>query len=568
MFIAYYIDPEARPSKNLFAMFAEHGVELRWLTSFRSLDLRRDVEAVHAILVDMSSADPSTFEQHVREARSIDLAAPCIGIVPPLGQIQVQGLIDSGFLHHCLERPFDSDDMVNDTMRMIHRKASPPAAKPSEGMGGLSTSDLFSDLLDATNPSIRSKAGVPEQSTPRPEIEMHDPAEPLGEFGNYKLEERIAMGGMAELFKANYQGADNFSRKCAIKRILPNLSDDEEFVAMFRDEARLASSLNHPNVIRTFDFGKCRVGSKSTYFIAMDFIEGYDLNWVIKRLRARGLHLPEPLVALIASKVASALAYLHSHTSEDGEPMHLVHRDVSPHNIMVGNQGQVVILDFGVAKAISKISVTMGGNLKGKLAYMSPEQATGDPVDGRSDLFSLGLLMHECLTMQRCYAAKDGAPTPAKIEVQMLLAAQAAEVPSVRTLNPYASPGIERIVEKLTRKSPADRYQDATEAEKDLKAHLRATQRVEESDLVEFLTALEDPNPEALTAHIEERYREASTCGHAIQAPGHEDAAPADGVTADEPASIESLPPVPEGKPRRPTWWSRIVGVFASFRRA
>src|SRR5579859_624404 len=201
-------------------------------------------------------------------------------------------------------------------------------------------------------------------------------------FGPYRLQRRLARGGMAEVFLARHIGVEGFERRVAIKRILPHLSDSEGFRSMFLDEARLAAQLSHPNVVHIYDFG--RAGDYD--FIAMEFVDGVDIGQLIRRGRKHPV--PFELAARILSDVCGALHYAHRITDAGGRPLNLVHRDVSPQNVLVSYDGVVKLVDFGIAKAAFAAGRTRPGVVKGKYAYMSPEQVEGRALDGRSDLFS------------------------------------------------------------------------------------------------------------------------------------------------------------------------------------
>src|SRR5579871_4598491 len=213
-------------------------------------------------------------------------------------------------------------------------------------------------------------------------------------LGRYLLERRLAMGGMAEVFLAKQAGPERFERSCIVKRMLAPLAADPQFVEMFLDEARLAAQLSHPNIAPIFDFGQ----QDGTYYIAMEYVAGMDLRAVIQEHADKGEFIPLPLSIRVCSQAASALDYAHNAVGDDGMPLKIVHRDVSPPNIVVGTSGVVKLIDFGIAKAAGDRHKTTAGVIKGKMAYMSPEQVLGTPLDGRSDLFSLGLVMFELLT--------------------------------------------------------------------------------------------------------------------------------------------------------------------------
>lgn len=572
-FAVVYVDPEARPSRDLVANFQEEGVSIRWICDYRELGQggKRSTRRYHAIVIDLSSSSPEDFRVRIQEARSVDLSLPAIAIIPPLAGPVIRGLKAEGIVHHYLERPLDQDDLVRDTLRLIRASVEDEEQVGTGTMDQvpgllaelrpkIEASDLFADIIDgpdqggAVLPTFRgdpaAKVGVAhEYRSMRTDVTMQELPRTSEMLQNYVLEEHVATGGMAELFKARLRGAEGFARVVAIKRILPVRADDEDFVAMFIDEARLASSLDHPNIVRTLDFGKCKTSAGAdTYFIALDFVDGKDLNWVLKRLRERGLCMPEPIITYIASKIAAALQYLHTRTFPDGTPMGLVHRDISPHNVMLSKQGEVVIVDFGVVKAASKINVTQDGNLKGKLVYMSPEQASGGELDGRSDLFSLGLVIHEALTMKRAYAApKQGA----RADQQILKRAQAAAIPPVRTANPRVSDGMENLLARALQKKPVSRFPDAAAMEKALKAHLRTLPAVEESDVAEFLAAAMSKDLSKLKALIQAKYPEVmeyasqNALNHIARSLGG-----ADAEAAKDPGMVENANPVPVRLPQ------------------
>lgn len=217
-------------------------------------------------------------------------------------------------------------------------------------------------------------------------------SEPAGiKFGHFTLGKRLARGGMAEVFLARQRGPEGFDRKVAVKRILPHLAETADFVRMFLSEARLAARLSHPNIVHIYELGQ--VGGD--YFIAMEYVDGIHAGQLITH--AERERLPPELVARIGADAAAALAYAHRLEDADGTPLALVHRDVSPHNLMVSFDGVTKLVDFGIAKAAIKADETRPGVVKGKYAYMSPEQTVGRPLDGRSDVFSLGVVLWELL---------------------------------------------------------------------------------------------------------------------------------------------------------------------------
>ncbi|NUN13767.1 MAG: serine/threonine protein kinase [Myxococcales bacterium] len=281
-------------------------------------------------------------------------------------------------------------------------------------------------------------------------------------FGKYLLLNKIAVGGMAEIFRAKSLGAEGFEREIVIKRILPSFSADDNFVTMFVDEARLAAKLHHANIVQIFDFDK----ADGTYYIAMEYIEGTDLRRILERCRQYERHLSPPQAVWIAVEVCKALHYAHTRKHKN-EALNLVHRDVSPHNIMVSYNGEVKLTDFGIAKAASRSTATRVGLVKGKCSYMSPEQARGKPLDGRSDLFALGIVLWEMLTDRRLFTGDT--------EIETLQNVLRCEVESPSRYNRDVPPELDEIVRKSLASQANDRYRDVGAFQFDLERFLYNT---------------------------------------------------------------------------------------------
>jgi serine/threonine protein kinase len=355
----------------------------------------------------------------------------------------------------------------------------PPAAEPRLIPAGPPAGDsqtrpgITSPLPKPATAEAPAAAAVPPP-VPQPEEEAI-----LEQFGNYNLLEKVAVGGMAELFKARQRGVHNFEKIVAIKRILPHLSDTDEFVRMFIDEAKLAAQLSHPNIVQIFDLGN----ASGFYYIAMEYVDGRDLRNLLRKVREYKLPMPEALAATVIMKVASALDYAHRKRAIDDKELKLVHRDISPQNILISYEGAVKLVDFGIAKAASKTTQTQSGSLKGKLLYMSPEQALGQPLDGRSDIYSLGLVLAELLTGERCFQADS--------ELGVLEKVRLGKVVDVRTINPGISAEMGTILDRVLQKDVDQRYASARLLERDLKA-LLAKQGYEptEHDLAEYVNTL------------------------------------------------------------------------------
>jgi serine/threonine protein kinase/CheY-like chemotaxis protein len=326
-------------------------------------------------------------------------------------------------------------------------------------------------------PAARSKVMPPPPA--RQAFEERAESEVLEEFGNYYLLEKIAVGGMAELFKARQRGVHNFEKIVAIKRILPHLSDNDEFVRMFIDEAKLAAQLTHPNIVQIFDLGK----ASGFYYIAMEYVDGKDLRSLLRKVREYKLPFPEPVAAFVTMKVAGALDYAHRKKGMNDKELKLVHRDISPQNVLISGEGAVKLVDFGIAKAATKTTQTVAGALKGKLLYMSPEQALGQPLDSRSDIYSLGLVLFELLTGERCFQADS--------ELGVLEKVRLGKAQDVRTVNPMVSREMAAILDRALQKNVDQRYPSARFLERDLKALLaRAGNEPVEHDIAEYVNTL------------------------------------------------------------------------------
>jgi TonB family protein len=290
-------------------------------------------------------------------------------------------------------------------------------------------------------------------------LEEEEPADGV-KFGQYVLVEKIATGGMAEVWKARMRGVEGFQKIVAIKKILPHLSDNQDFIEMFIDEAKLAAQLNHNNIIHIYDLGKIQ----SSYYIAMEYIDGFDLKTILRRGQERDHPMTVELALFVASKIASALDYAHRKKDFEEREMGLVHRDVSPQNVLISQEGDIKLCDFGIAKAASKASHTQAGALKGKLQYMSPEQAWGRHIDRRSDVFALATVLFEMLTGRKLFTGDN--------ELSILEQVREARVQPPSDFNDEVTADIDQIVLKALHKDPALRYQTAGEMARDIDAIL------------------------------------------------------------------------------------------------
>jgi TonB family protein len=312
------------------------------------------------------------------------------------------------------------------------------------------------------------------------------PATPTMQFGQYTLLERVALGGMAEVWKARMKGMEGFQKTVAIKKILAHLTDSVDFVTMFIDEAKLAAQLNHPHIIHIYDLGKL----DDDYYIAMEYVEGKDLRSILNTARKQSSPLPVGLALLIAARLASALDYAHRKRDFDNRELGLVHRDVSPQNVLISYEGDIKLCDFGIVKAVAKASKTQMGALKGKLQYMSPEQAWGRVVDARSDIFSLGSVLFEMLTGRRLFAGES--------EISVLESVRECRIQAPRELVPAVPEAVDAIVRRALAKDPDDRYQTAGEMQKELEAVLYSSKPTPgQGDLAAYMHRLHADEPAA-----------------------------------------------------------------------
>ncbi|WP_437316507.1 protein kinase domain-containing protein [Sorangium sp. So ce385] len=281
-------------------------------------------------------------------------------------------------------------------------------------------------------------------------------------LGKYRLLKKIGMGGMAEIWVASVAGISGVRKICVVKRILPHLADSPEFVRMFLDEARIAATLDHPNLVQMYDIEEV----DGVPVIAMEYLHGEDLRTIKKSLRSANRRMPVEHAITIAASVAAGLHYAHEKVGFDGKPLDIVHRDVSPHNVFVTYDGAVKILDFGIAKAANRVNETRDGALKGKVPYMSPEQCTSEKLDRRSDIYSVGILLYEMSTGSRLF--RRGAT---EFELMRAIVEDPVMPPS-QVCDDYP-PELERIVLKCLERDREKRYATARDLQIDLEAFAR-----------------------------------------------------------------------------------------------
>ena len=297
-------------------------------------------------------------------------------------------------------------------------------------------------------------------------------------FGRYLLLDKIATGGMAEIFKAKLLGVEGFEKIVVIKRILPFWSERRDFVTMLIDEAKILVHLNHANIVQVFELG-CE---DNTYFIAMEYVEGTDVRHLFSKLKSSSKRIPQNLVLMIVAETLKGLHYAHQRSLKEQGHLGIVHRDVSPQNILISYDGEVKVTDFGIAKAMIKTHETQTGVLKGKYAYMSPEQALGKEIDARTDIFACGVVLYELLFQERLFASKSDIETLDKVRKAQVIWPEQKDNP--------VSDDVKKVLAKALALEPEDRYATAEDFEMDLKDCIPRDQRPTQRELGEFLKNL------------------------------------------------------------------------------
>ena len=294
-------------------------------------------------------------------------------------------------------------------------------------------------MIVSTKPDIPMI--VPPPSAPEGRIQ------PNQRIGKYRIVRDVGVGGMAEVFLASREGPEGFAKPYVIKRILPQYSRHEQFAGMFVTEAKIAAILDHPNIVHVFDFEI----ENGNYYLVMEYVAGAALTGIMRASGKKGLPLGPQVALEIGVAVAHALAYAHDLTLPDGKTLDLVHRDVSPGNVLISRDGAVKLADFGVVK--TSMTETVVGFVSGKWAYMSPEQISGQAVDQRSDIFSLGIVLYEVITGRRLFRGSSAADTASRV-MQAPVARLTAVVPDI-------DPRLDQIVMRMLERDPAERYQSA-----------------------------------------------------------------------------------------------------------
>ncbi len=281
----------------------------------------------------------------------------------------------------------------------------------------------------------------------------------------YTILRKIADGGTAEIFLAKQHGAQGFEKMVVLKRIFTTFYADPQFRHMLVDEAHVAMTLNHSNVVQVLDLGE----ADGRYFLALELVDGWTLDRILRRSKAAGVHFPPALALYLTAEVCRALAYAHGKKRADGMPMGIVHCDISPHNVMVSEQGEVKLTDFGIAKAQTRREASVKNLIKGKIAFMSPEQASAGELDARSDLFSVGTMLYVMITRRH--------PFDAPTDYEALMLVKSGHFVPPETARPGLNPELYRVMRKAMAKAPADRYQTAEEMLLDVEQVMRVAFR-------------------------------------------------------------------------------------------
>jgi serine/threonine-protein kinase len=351
------------------------------------------------------------------------------------------------------------------------------------------------------------------------------PAAPVT-FGRYTLLEKLAVGGMAEVFRAKIHSSHGFEKILVVKRILPHLAADPSFVAMFIDEAKLTAQLTHPKIVQILDFGEVN----SQYFTALEFVDGFDALGLLRIAAQKRVRVPPPVAVFIVQEILEALDYAHNARDMEGKPMQIVHRDISPSNIFVSKRGDVKLGDFGIAHAERRDSKTQAGTLKGKYGYMSPEQVVGRPIDARSDLFAIGVVLAELLTGRRLFSAAA--------DLDVLLKVRDVRLDRLDKYGTDIPPALDEIVRGALKKDPAERPQTASALRDQLSDYLFAAgERIGPAELRAFAAKLlgADPDTAAVLLRTARQTEKPDKAG-----------APDDGNAR---APAVARPPLPEAPP-------------------
>lgn len=368
-------------------------------------------------------------------------------------------------------------------------------------------------------------------------------------LGKFRLVHHIATGGMAEVFKAVYEVADGIEKTCVVKRLLPNLAKNPEFIEMFRDEARVSMGISHANFVQVFDFGN----ADNEYFLAMEYVRGQNLGTILKRTLRGGKLLPRDVGFYVCSEVARGLHYVHTLTDATGKPLDIVHRDIAPDNILVSYEGDVKVADFGIAKAAITVNKTQAGFVKGKASYLAPEQILGADIDARADVFALGAVLWEMLTGRRLFSGQN------ELEIINKVCTQPITPPS--QVGPKLTPEFDAVVMKALERNPNARYPSAAAFREAMEAlaakynsQLSASKTGEYVSML-FRDEMDDEGGQAYTTSSEpSMVPNDSTAARIYEPPPHEPSSPSvPNLSARTPTRNRSLGTGPQRRHARRT---------------
>mgnify|MGYP006287289579 CR=1 FL=1 len=413
-----------------------------------------------------------------------------------------------------LSQAASGDEHSTPEQRAPHLPIPPPPSVTKDGgvgsPGGAQEPDEETIALDGasleevslTDPPPPPKEGAPEGSEGASGAGERASPPVRRAFGRYELLMEMGMGGMASLYLARLKGPESFQKLLAIKRIHSQLARQQSFINMFLDEARIAALIHHPNVATTFDMGSV----DGSYYIAMEYVHGHNLGEILRESARAKKSLPWAYAAHIVANAAKGLHAAHELKNSEGEPLDVVHRDVSPQNILVSYDGHVKVVDFGVAYAAERLVHTSTGTVKGKTAYMSPEQIRAKPLDRRSDVFALGIVLFEAVCMRRLFKSESDAATMMRVVE--------AQVPSVKEIRSSAPLLLDKIVQKALAKDPDQRYATAGDLADDLEELLVAEgQMVSENKIAKLMSALFHHKREVKDREIQ---RVSKKCGETV----------------------------------------------------
>ncbi|MBI5535900.1 MAG: serine/threonine protein kinase [Deltaproteobacteria bacterium] len=357
-------------------------------------------------------------------------------------------------------------------------------------------------------------------------------------FGRYQLFDRVGAGGMAEIYLARARTELGGARLVVVKQILPDLSGNEQFAEMLIQEAKLAARLNHANVVQVFDLGR----HEGVLFIAMDYVDGFDLNELLRRCARSKTPLPIPFALLIVIEALRGLDYAHRRADDFGAPMGIVHRDVSPSNVLISFDGEIKLCDFGIARANDMADVLPEDAIKGKAGYMSPEQARGEPIDARSDVFAIGIVLWELIAGRKLYKASDTGPT-------LLQLARAAEIPPLPSRDLPSEPELHAIVEHALTADRDQRFASAQAMLKALEGYVADAKLM--ASPIRFGEWLRDNFGQALIVSRKARERAARAIELGPAAVVEPYGTPAPPAVAPAPAASTAPAPEPEAEPEQ-----------------